>query len=213
MTTPQDEPTQLPSADDLESMWAGKFGDEYVERNAAPIEARRHFWERVLADFPASRILEVGCAHGEELTHLSNLVEPHDLWGVDVNERALTEVRQRVPGVNAVWGLARELPFRDRFFDAVFTIGLLIHQPDGTLPIVMNEIARCSKRWVMCGEYYAEETTDINYRDRPGILFKRDYGRLYQEWIPGLVLRHSEELTVEESGFDRVTWHVLERVD
>jgi len=211
--TDADQPAPLPSARDLESMWSGEFGDAYVERNTAPIERRRQFWEGVLAEFPAKRILEVGCAHGEELAHLSTMVEPHDLWGVDINDKALGEVHDRAPGANAVWSLARELPFRDRFFDAVFTIGLLIHQPEGTLPVVMNEIARCSRRWVMCGEYHADEPTDINYRDRPGILFKRDYGRLYQEWIPGLVLRQTRELTTEADGFDRVTWHVLERVD
>jgi pseudaminic acid biosynthesis-associated methylase len=203
-------PTDLPSAGDLESMWAGEFGDAYVARNAAPIAARRAFWQAVLSEFSAGDVLEVGCAHGEELGHLATLVDPRGLVGLDINTTALAEARRRVPAAGLVRGVARYLPFRDRSFDAVFTIGLLIHQPDDTLPLVMRDIARCSRRWVMCGEYFAEETIDINYRDRPGILFKRDYGRLYQVNVPGLTLRQSRELTQDETGFDRVTWHVFE---
>jgi hypothetical protein len=109
-----------------------------------------------------------------------------------------------------VRGSARALPFVDRSFDLVFTVALLIHQPDDTLRDVMAEIVRCSSRWVLCGEYVAEETTDVNYRGMSGILLKRDYGRLYQEFFPELVLREEGFLT-RDDGFDRVTYWVFER--
>ena len=216
MTDPPPPPdgsaASMPTARELEQLWAGEFGDAYVERNTAPVAARGRFWRQVQEQFPAEQILEVGCAHGEELDHLSRLVDPAGLFGLDINTLALAEARRRVPAAKLVKSAARYLPFADRSFDTVFTIGLLIHQPDDSLPHVMREIARCSRRWVMCGEYFAEETTDINYRDRPGILFKRDYGRLYPEHVPSLELRHTQELTQAETGFDRVTWHVLELV-
>jgi pseudaminic acid biosynthesis-associated methylase len=206
------EPTTTPRrADDLEQLWAGEFGDAYVTRNHVAVDERAGFWDRILGQYPSRRVLEVGPAHGENLRHLARSIPPHDLWGVDINDQALEAMRQVVPGSNGVWGIARELPFRDRYFDLVLTVGLLIHQPDDTLPLVMGEIVRCSNRWVLCGEYQADETTDVNYRGMPGVLLKRDYGRIYQELFPDLELREEGFLT-REHGFDRVTYQVFERI-
>lgn len=196
--------------DELEQLWAGEFGDAYVSRNSGALDARSGYWSRMAQEHPFSRVLEVGCANGENLRHLASLVAPHEVWGIDINEQALATARTTAPGTNVVWGPARELPFRDRQFDLVFTMALLIHQPDSTLPIVMSEIVRCSNRWVLCGEYTADIKTDVNYRGHSGILLKRDYGRLYQTLFPGLILREEGFLTSEE-GFDRVTYWVFER--
>jgi pseudaminic acid biosynthesis-associated methylase len=205
--------TTPPGPDALEQLWAGDFGDAYLERNASAQTKRGQFWNDIAQRYPAGRTLEVGCAHGENLRYLSAHRRARDLWGLDVNESALAALRDRVPGANAVWGRARELPFRDRYFDLVFTVGLLIHQPEISLPVVMSEIVRCSNRWVMFGEYHADTPTDINYRDQPGVLFKRDYRRVYEELFPGLVLRDERHLTLEDSGFDRVHFAVFERTD
>ncbi|MCB0964777.1 MAG: hypothetical protein KDA98_15995, partial [Acidimicrobiales bacterium] len=59
--------------------------------------------------------------------------------------------------------------------------------------------------------YHADERTDVHYRGHEGVLVKRDYGRLYQDLFPDLVLREEGFLTMEEHGFDRVTYQVFER--
>lgn len=197
---------------DLEQFWAGEFGDAYVGRNPAEIDARAAFWRDLIARFPSKRILEVGCAQGANLRHLADLVPPNEVWGADVNESALAALRQGLPTVNGVWAVGRNLPFRDRHFDLVFTMALLIHVPDPALPMVMSEIVRCSRRWVMCGEYHADQPTEIEYRGHTGVLFKRNYGRLYTELFPELELREEGYLT-QEQGFDRVTFQVFERTD
>jgi pseudaminic acid biosynthesis-associated methylase len=194
----------------LEELWAGEFGDAYVERNAMTVDARRGFWHGILDQFPARSALEVGCAAGANLQVLAERLPPHRLWGSDINGAALASLQQAAPGINATWGVARELPFRDRWFDLVFTVGLLIHQPEATLPLVMSEIVRCSRRWILCGEYHADEHTQVEYRGLDGVLFKRDYGRLYVDLFPELELR-AEGFLTKEQGFDRVTWHVFER--
>lgn len=127
-----------------------------------------------------------------------------------MNEKALAILATRVPGVNAVWSPARELPFRDRWFDLVFTMGVLIHQPEAILPLVMAEMVRCSRRWVLCVEYHAEETVEVPYRGQEGALFKRNYRRLFLELFPELTLR-SEGFLGREEGWDDVTWSLFER--
>jgi pseudaminic acid biosynthesis-associated methylase len=198
--------------DALEELWQGDFGKAWVDRNRKDFDARGPFWEDFVARYPARNALEVGAAHGENLRHLSRLLPPRELWGLDINESALAVLREVAPGTNAVWSPARHLPLRDGYFDLVFTVGLLIHQPDSSLPIVMSEIVRCSRRWVVCGEYHSDEPTSITYRDLDGVLFKRDYGRLYQELFSELELRETMFLTMDEHGFDRVTLHVLEKM-
>lgn len=206
-----DESTRPRAAGELEELWSGEFGDAYVGRNAPTMDVRGPFWAAILDRYPSRRVLEVGCANGANLHQMARLLPAQNLWGADLNLQALEGMRATVPGVNGAYSVARELPFRDRYFDLVFTVGLLIHQPDSTLPVVMSEIVRCSNRWIMCGEYQADEITDVKYHGMSGVLTKRDYGRLYQDLFPDLELREQMFLTKEE-GFDRVTFDVFERM-
>ena len=67
--------------------------------------------------------------------------------------------------------------FRDREFDLTFTMGVLIHVPPDDLPRVMAEILRCSRRYILCGEYHAVEPTEVRYRGRSRALCARDLPR------------------------------------
>ena len=91
-----------------------------------------------------------------------------------------------------------------------FTTGVLIHQPPESLPIVLSEIVRCSKRYVLCGEYFAEEPTELPYRGVSGALFKRNFGQLYLDLFPTLQLIETGTLD-RSAGWDDVTWWLFER--
>jgi len=194
----------------LEELWSGGFGDSYLERNRSVDTKRMAFWQTILNEIEPKRILEVGCNLGGNLRCIASRVPVHSIYGVDVNLKALANLQRDLPGVNALWAVARELPFRDSWFDLVFTMGVLIHQPEQSLPLVMAEIVRCSRRYVLCGEYCAEQTAEISYRGEKGALFKRDYGRIYRELFPGLELR-KQGLLSREDGFDDVTYWLFEK--
>ena len=75
----------------------------------------------------------------------------------------------------------------------------------------MAEIVRCSRRYVLCGEYFAEEPTEVPYRGQTGALFKRDYGAsLPASCFPELALVDQGFLGRDE-GWDDVTWWLFER--
>jgi pseudaminic acid biosynthesis-associated methylase len=155
-------------------------------------------------------VLEVGCNIGGNLEWIAEDASDGIVVGVDVNARALRGLRTRVPSARAVETPARSLPFRERAFDMVFTMGVLIHQPDDTLSQVMAEMVRCSRRWVLCGEYFAPETTEVAYRGQEGALFKRDYGRLFCDGSSNLTVADRGFLS-RGDGWDDVTWWLFER--
>jgi pseudaminic acid biosynthesis-associated methylase len=194
----------------LEALWGGEFGDAYTLRNAAVHNGRGAFWSKFLTAHPCQRILEVGCNLGGNLKWIASQVPPREVYGIDVNESALAKVRETLPAVNPLWARARELPFRDGFFDLVFTCGVLIHQPPESLAEVMSEIVRCSRRFVLAVEYFSETPVEVPYRGQPGALYKADFGGLYLTKHPTLRLLEKGSLGPDD-GWDEVTTWLLEK--
>jgi len=194
----------------LESLWSGEFGDAYVDRNLGAYTSRQPFWQGVIEKTSPSRVLEVGCNVGGNLRWIAPGLPAGATYGIDVNLKGLSTLRAEFPEVNSILGSARELPFKDGWFDLVFTMGVLIHQPEDSVLEVMSEMARCSSRYVLCGEYFAAETTEVPYRGVEGALFKRDYGKAFVGVDPNLSLTDTGYLTAAE-GFDDITWWLFEK--
>ena len=89
-------------------------------------------------------------------------------------------------------------------------MGVLIHIAKDDLPAAMSEIVRCSGRYVLCGEYFADEERAVEYHGQAAALFKRDYGGLYGSRFPDLRLVERGFLGRDE-GWDDVTWWLFER--
>ena len=205
-----DRESQVPEAVRLENLWAGEFGDAYSARNAAAGEGRDRFWSALFGAHSVASVLEIGCNVGANLQWIAQHVPPEDVYGIDVNEGALERLRERLPRINAIRSRGRDLPFRDRWFDLTFTSGVLIHQPDSTLPLVMSEIVRVSKRFVLALEYAADDTVVVPYRGQDRALFKRDYTSLYRELFPDLKLI-DEGFLGRDEGWDDTTWCLYAR--
>jgi len=204
--------TAAAAAARLEELWAGEFGDEYVDRNRAAGDGRGPFLQARLDGLGVASALEIGCNVGANLRWLAELLGAENVAGVDVNQRALSVAREQVPGADLRIAAARDLPFPDDSFDLVFTTGVLIHQPPEELGAVMDEIVRCSRRYVLCGEYHGDELAEVPYRGQEGALFRQDYGRLYQERFPSLRLIDRQFLSREGGVWDDVTVWVFEQV-
>jgi pseudaminic acid biosynthesis-associated methylase len=202
-----DSPTE---AIRLEALWAGEFGDQYVERNRRAGDNRGPFWGSILNHTRAQSILEIGCNVGGNLRWLVG--DARRVVGIDVNEGALAALAVEVPGAEGVHAPARSLPFHDGEFELTFTMGVLIHQPEDSLVTVMDELVRCSSRWVMVGEYHAGETEEVAYRGVEGALFRRDYGALFTERFDAL-RPVTEGFLGKSEGWDDVSWWLFERHD
>ena len=194
----------------LEGVWAGSFGRRYLERNNKSSSKRNDFWRLFCKKYKFNNILEVGCNIGLNVKAIQEAAPKMSIFGVDINQQALEILKKNSPRINAVHSAARDLPFKDAYFDLVFTSGVLIHQPEAALPVVMSEIVRTSRRYVLCLEYYAKETIEVPYRGLKGALFKRDYGQLYRQLSPELRLR-SEGFLPKKDGWDNITYWLFEK--
>ena len=195
-------------------VWTGAFGRDYTERNRFEDDEafNKLYVERYgrtrddinndwLKDVPRdARILEVGANIGNQLRALHRLGFRH-LFGVEIQRACVEEAKQRVPQADVVEGSAFDIPFKDGFFDLVFTNNVLIHIAPGDIGAVMDEMHRVSRRWIWGFEYYAPEFTEIPYRGKTDLLWKADYGRLFLERFKDLrPLRESLIDCLDEPG-------------
>lgn len=188
-------------------IWTGDFGREYTDRNtytpAGLDELYRQNYgvtraainERFLRDIPrTARILEVGCNMGTQLLVLQQMGF-QSLYGIEIQSYALDIAQARLAKATLTQASAFAIPYEDRFFDLVFTSGVLIHIAPADLRKALAEIHRCSQTWIWGFEYYAPEVTEIAYRGHLSLLWKADFAREYLQQFNDLELVREERFS------------------
>ena len=122
-----------------EQQWANEFGNEYIERNFLNTAQEQEYFEttfgisrqalneKFLGDLPKDiKILEVGCNIGIQLQVLQEMGFTN-LFGIDINRKSIEIAKKTRKNIDIIEGSALDIPFKDSFFDLVFTSGVLIH--------------------------------------------------------------------------------------
>ena len=197
---------------EADEFWAGKFGDEYTQRNQVDPGNVREFFERALTgteDSPISTVLELGANVGHNLAFLNTWL-PAMTTGVEVNVAACSQLSAVAD--RAYCGSIVDMP-RLGLFDLVFTKGVLIHIPPEDLPAVYAAIHDHAGRWVLVAEYYSRLPREIEYRGHTGKLWARDFAGELMDTYP--------DLKLVDYGFvyhrdrypqDDLSWFLMERV-
>lgn len=173
-----------------EKIWRGRFGAEFTRRNYSNIKdiasfdklhrenfgiGREELYREFIGNFDRSiRILEVGSNIGIQLALLRK-IGFKNLYGIEINKDAVIKSRHLFPDINVVDGSAFDIPFKDGFFDLVFSAAVLIHFPQRDIKRVMGEMYRCSKKYIWGYEYFADKHTEIIYRGNKNILWKGNF--------------------------------------
>lgn len=187
-------------------LWAGQFGNEYIERNRVAWQPRAEFWRSAVEFCTPATVFEFGCNIGLNLRAIQSVAPNTALFGCDVNATAVNEARaagfevQHV-GAQGVAGL-----YEPGSMDLVFTAGVLIHVAPADIERTMRDLISLSGRYVLAIEYHEEEgEVEVEYRGQTGALWRRPYGKLYADL--GLRLLSQGEA----GGFDKCTYYLLER--
>ncbi len=181
-----------------ESFWNGDFGKEYTDRNTRDLKEWEKFYqdtwgitksainEKLFGHLPKDiKILEVGSNTGMQLNCLQEMGFKN-LYGIELQSYAVEKSKQFTKGINIIQGSGFDIPFKDGYFDMVCTNGVLIHIHPDDHKRIMSEMVRCSKSYIMGFEYYAPETTDVNYRGNAGFLWKADFSKIFSTNFPEL---------------------------
>jgi pseudaminic acid biosynthesis-associated methylase len=197
-----------------EAFWAGEFGDEYISRNQEDrfVGNNAAFFSRILAR--TGRIksaIEFGSNIGLNLRALKALIPEIALHGVDINEKALAQLR-KVSGITGHHASFLEFRSKEKF-DFAFSKGVLIHIAPAALPKAYETLYRASGRFICLAEYYNRTPVSIPYRGHDDRLFKRDFA--------GDMLEKYRDLKLIDYGFayhrdptfrqDDLTWFLLEK--
>ena len=181
--------------------WSGEFGRNYTNRNLYGVRqlddfykktwgtARREMNRQFLLPIKGkiSRLLEVGSNVGNQLATLQNQGF-ENLYGVEIQHYAVEKSKSLTKNINIIQGSAFDIPFKDGYFDLVFTSGVLIHIAPKDLPKALDEIFRCSRRFIWGFEYYGDRHTEIKYRGNNDLLWKANFREIYLKLFKSLKL-------------------------
>ncbi len=186
--------------------WSGDFGKEYTDRNAFSLEeldtlykskygvTRTELNQRFLEGMDRSiRVLEVGSNVGNQLLCLQSMGFVN-LYGIELQSYAVELSKARTKRINIIEGSAFDIPYKDCYFDLVFTSGVLIHINPSDIVWALREILRCTREYIWGFEYYADEHTEITYRGHKELLWKADYAKLYLAQFEDLKIVKEERL-------------------
>lgn len=131
------------------------------------------------------RILEVGCHLGAQLS----VLKEHgfkDLWGIENDSNVISKAKMLAKDVNIINASLTEMPFKDNYFDLVFTSGILVDFTEQEkLLQAMNEIIRVSKKYIFGLESF---DTDFVSENEINVLSVREYFECFKEFDPKLKL-------------------------
>lgn len=180
--------------------WGGEFGSAYTDRFALEIDELQAWYQKhlgitrtelnleIIGDLNRSiRILEVGSNIGNQLLCLK-LIGFQSLYGIDIQRHAVELSKSRAEEIDIIQGSAFDIPFKDSFFDLVFTSGVLIHIAPQDIKEALKEIYRCTKKYIWGYEYYADSYMEVEYRGNRELLWKTNFAKLYLDTFSDLKL-------------------------
>jgi len=198
-----------------EKFWEGEFGDSYISRNQSDglLAANLSLFSDILQKTgPIDSVLELGCNVGMNLMALELLAPKISISGIDINQKAIDELKKEKPDYNLYQQSIIDSLNVD-IADLTFTKGVLIHINPEKLNNVYENLYEKSNKFICINEYYNPSPVTINYRGHDDRLFKRDFC--------GEMMDKYSDLKLVDYGFgyrrdpvfqqDDLTWFLLEK--
>ncbi len=199
---------------DQEEFWAGKFGDEYIERNRgqATVASNIAFFSKILSHADKiSSVIEFGSNIGLNLKAIRHLLPNVKLSAIEINKNAAAQLKK----INGIKVYNRSiLDFEpDEIHDFVLIKGVLIHINPDELQKVYEVLYKTSGKYICIAEYYNPSPVQVKYRGYYGKLFKRDFAGEIMYKFPDLKLINYGFVYHGDKNFpqDDITWFLMEK--
>lgn len=196
-----------------EIFWAGKFGNDYINRNESTqlLASNLNFFSKALSliERPNS-IIEFGANIGMNLKAIQLLFPNIASYGIEINEDAAARLSKSIGKDNVYNGSIFDYEKIEKF-DIALIKTVLIHINPEMLSNVYDKLYNSSKKYILICEYYNPSPVSITYRGHKERLFKRDFA--------GEMLERYKDLKLIDYGFsykrdktfpqDDITWFLL----
>lgn len=189
-----------------EKKWKRKFGKDYTLRNPSSTKEMERLYlknygitrtqlnKEFLGNLNRSlKILEIGPNVGTQLMLLQKMGFKN-LFGLEINRQAIEISKSITKNIDIIEGSALDIPFKDDYFDLVFTAGVLIHISPANIKTALREIHRCAKQYIWGFEYHANKHTEVLYRGKRGLLWKANFSEIYLKNFKDLKLIKEKKL-------------------
>jgi pseudaminic acid biosynthesis-associated methylase len=198
-----------------ENFWAGKFGDEYIERNRGPalLAANLNFFNKALSATKDLRsCIEFGANIGMNLKALGLLYPNLRQYAIEINSEATTQLASIIPRDNIYEESILNFVAKKKY-DLVLIKGVLIHINPDHLKNVYQSLVNAMGKYLLIAEYYNPSPVSLPYRGHTDKLFKRDFA--------GEILDNYQDLELVDYGFsyhrdpsfpqDDINWFLIKK--
>ncbi len=193
-----------------EEKWDGDFGNQYIAKNDVSADEMDKDHEIKMGISKTSlnyeflnsldrdiKILEIGSSTGNQLALLQKMGFKN-LWGLEINEQAVDIAQKTTKNIYFCKGSILDIPFKDGFFNLVFTSAVLMHVHPNNLSKAFSELYRVSNNYIWCYEYFSKGDEQLNYRGETDILWMRDFMKLFSTQYPDLKIIKEKNLTIKD---------------
>jgi spore coat polysaccharide biosynthesis protein SpsF len=202
---------------DQESFWAGKFGNDYIERNSDNsnnIAANINLFSKILEKTSNIKsIIEFGANIGNNIDAIKFLLPNCNFSAVEINTKAADILRSKNKDVKVYNDSILDFAIEQKC-DLSLAKGVLIHINPNELQAVYQKLYDASKRYILIIEYYNPTPVEVNYRGHEGKLFKRDFaGELLDKYSDLSLIGYGFAYHRDNNFFqDDLTWFLLQKI-
>lgn len=173
-------------------IWQGKFGKDYTLRNIyKSLEDHNQSYiefygktkddlnKEILSNLPKKlKILEIGSNVGYQLASLQRFGFVN-LFGIEIQRECVEDSKKLWKNIDIIQASGFDIPFKDNYFDLVFSNNFLIHISPDNINTVLSEMYRVSSKYIYGFEYFSENYESIDYRGEKNLLWKTDFEKLF----------------------------------
>lgn len=198
-----------------ELFWSEQYAKDYIDKNSEfDLGKGVQAWNHMLAKtHEVSSILECGCNIGRNIEFLNYAFPNLKKSIIEVSSPAYSTVTNKYNLDQSFNGTIMESNFREKTFDLVFSMGVLIHIQPGMLLQNIEKMFLYTKKYILIGEYFSREPVMLQYQGEDNKLFKRDFGKLLMDNFPLNIVDYGFLWGYEydNAGFDDITWWLFEK--
>jgi len=198
-----------------EKFWAGKFGDDYIERNNNTnlLASNLSFFSKAtrLMEKPV-KCIEFGANIGMNIKALKLLYPEMINYGIELNKVAAETLGKQI-SPKRIFNCSVLDFCSNKKWDLVLTKGLLIHINPNELTELYEKMVNACSRYLLIAEYYNPIPQSVAYRGHANKLYKRDFA--------GEILKLHSNFSLKDYGFvykndpnfpqDDITWFLMEK--